>query len=366
MTFKNVSNSDLITSTWNAIAVETSATTNVVRHFREIHDRELHLSSGFSSMFLMATKEFGYDRASAQRRVNAMELSLAVPSLLERIDAGELCLQSAADIQTFLNRERAEKKPYSVDQKRELVEVCSGLSTREVQIELAKRNPTLDFRESKKFVSADLLQITYTSAVKTEDKLERIRNILSHSRPYMNRIELIDYMAERTLDAIDPVRKLERAEKRLAAKAIKASKAARVLLVPAQELRKVETGAESVTEEPKVDGDAAGEEVAFEEVVSEAGEIQLVASFAARSRYVKAAEDRKVRRKNGGRGCDYVDPETGRRCGSMHQLQRDHIVLYSHGGGNESENLRLYCAQHNRFRWRRRSTVRSDELDYVS
>jgi 5-methylcytosine-specific restriction endonuclease McrA len=50
-----------------------------------------------------------------------------------------------------------------------------------------------------------------------------------------------------------------------------------------------------------------------------------------------------------GEQCCYVDPKTGARCPSRGFLQRDHIVLRAHGGGNESTNLRPLCARHNVF-----------------
>ena len=84
MNFKSFSDSQLVASTSQSVKIETKATTNVVRHFREIFDRKLHLKRGYSSMFVMAVKEFGYDKASAQRRVKAMALSIIAPLLCSR------------------------------------------------------------------------------------------------------------------------------------------------------------------------------------------------------------------------------------------------------------------------------------------
>ncbi|MEK7356231.1 MAG: HNH endonuclease signature motif containing protein, partial [Bdellovibrionota bacterium] len=208
-----------------------------------------------------------------------------------------------------------------------------------------------DFKESKKFVSKDRLRVTHTIAVSIEDKLDRIKQLRTHVNPYMTREELLDYMAEVTLNAIDPVRRDERVRKR---EEKKVRKSEETLLVPTPEL----TSAVPAQEPP----------LEFkEEIVSEAGEIQLVARLEERSRYISAAEDRKVREKSQNQGCAYVDPETGRRCESTHQLQRDHIVEYSQGGSNEHENLQLYCSQHNRFRWRHRGgpTVREARRQYA-
>lgn len=48
--------------------------------------------------------------------------------------------------------------------------------------------------------------------------------------------------------------------------------------------------------------------------------------------------------------CSYEDPVSGRRCGSRHLLQVDHIFPYALGGGAELQNLRLLCFAHHRLR----------------
>ncbi len=72
---------------------------------------------------------------------------------------------------------------------------------------------------------------------------------------------------------------------------------------------------------------------------------------ARRSRYIPAPVRREVWRRDGG-CCSYVDPHSGRRCGSRFLLELDHIVPYALGGGAEPGNLRLRCRAHHRFRHR--------------
>ncbi len=72
---------------------------------------------------------------------------------------------------------------------------------------------------------------------------------------------------------------------------------------------------------------------------------------ARRSRYIPAPVKREVWRRDGGRCC-YVDPHSGRRCGSRFLLELDHIVPFALGGSAEPGNLRLRCRAHHRFRHR--------------
>ena len=72
---------------------------------------------------------------------------------------------------------------------------------------------------------------------------------------------------------------------------------------------------------------------------------------ARRSRYIPAPVRREVWRRDGG-CCSYVDPDSGRRCGSRFLLEFDHIVPFALGGSAEPGNLRLHCSAHHRFRHR--------------
>ena len=68
-----------------------------------------------------------------------------------------------------------------------------------------------------------------------------------------------------------------------------------------------------------------------------------------RSRYIPAAVRREVWRRDQG-CCSYVDPHSGRRCGSRYRLEIDHIVPFALGGGAEPGNLSLRCRAHHRYR----------------
>ena len=71
-----------------------------------------------------------------------------------------------------------------------------------------------------------------------------------------------------------------------------------------------------------------------------------------RGRAIPAAVKRQVWERDQG-CCSYVDRGSGRRCGSRHLLEIDHVVPYAVGGSAEPDNLRLLCAAHHRYRHRR-------------
>jgi hypothetical protein len=49
--------------------------------------------------------------------------------------------------------------------------------------------------------------------------------------------------------------------------------------------------------------------------------------------------------------CQWKDPRTNRQCKSTYLLQVDHVQPKWAGGNNERSNLRILCAQHNRYRY---------------
>jgi hypothetical protein len=62
---------------------------------------------------------------------------------------------------------------------------------------------------------------------------------------------------------------------------------------------------------------------------------------------IPAAVRRAVWRRDGGQ-CAWLGPD-GRRCGSTHQLQYDHIVPAALGGVSSEGNVRIACGCHNRL-----------------
>jgi len=70
-----------------------------------------------------------------------------------------------------------------------------------------------------------------------------------------------------------------------------------------------------------------------------------------RSRHIPVKTRDAVFKRDDGR-CAYVG-RNGKRCGSTHNLQIDHIKPFARGGPNTLSNLRLLCGKHNRHEAKR-------------
>ncbi|MFZ4405228.1 MAG: HNH endonuclease, partial [Pseudobdellovibrionaceae bacterium] len=57
--------------------------------------------------------------------------------------------------------------------------------------------------------------------------------------------------------------------------------------------------------------------------------------------------------------CQYHDPKTGLQCGSRKFLSVDHIQPQFTGGNHDPTNLRIYCRNHNSYRYQTENEVRA-------
>lgn len=312
---QKLSPDQLLLATAQAVRQERLSTAEVVRHLQEISDRKLYLERGFSSLFDMVTRHFGYCASSAQRRIQSMRLVQQLPEVEAHLESGDLTLTAAASLQSLFCAEAKEDKQSSREEKLAAVQACLQKSTRDVERELAKRNPTALKRETTRVIAEDRFSLHFSVSAELEEKISRLKALLSHKNPKMENEELLQNLVDIALEKLDPVKKALRREVR-GQKAIK----------------------------PKV-------RQALQRAVQSSSDRNSLPAQVARTRYIPAAEKGTVWRRNGHRGCEFVDSRTGRKCGSRHLLQMDHITPFSWGGENMADNLRVLCSQHNRLVW---------------
>ncbi len=313
----------LLAGTKLVVTTERNATADVIKYLQEVNRRKAYLAIGCSSLFDFLVMHHGYCEPSAQIRINAVKLLNDVPEVEAILEAGDMSLSVAANIQTFLNQEKRNERPYSVNAKIELIEACAKKSVNQAKKEFARRSPDIEKRDSVRFTSEDRVRVSHSSSTKLEENLQKIKMIWSHVDPNMSREDLLMRMSEMVLEQIDPVRKAARAVKR--------------------KQTKIEN-AECLNDAPVLHSDEV-----------------------ARTRYIPAEVSHAVFQNYDNGGCEFVSEETGKRCCSQFQLQRDHFSqAYSTGGTHEAQNLKIVCAQHNRWRWRNRSgsRVEADRKKY--
>ena len=384
----------------------------VIDHLREIQKRRLYLRRGFSSLFDYAVRELGYSDAAAWRRIKAMRLCAEVDGVRERLQDGTMTLNAAAQLQHAFDRQErkkeraarsaprgagcgagaqsqagsapprpAERKPAPVldsEARRELVEQASGKSSREVMQLLAEVDPELAAPADRvRPLGGGCWELKAVIDDECRRGLDRLQGLLSHVDPHMTMGQLMGRLVREGLDRHDPARPprgrraapAKGAEQTSAAKTQAASargadsaapSAAKVSAqAPAEPGEEAADRPDTSAAKPATDATSApktrrlGRQAATAGVARAAPPARTETSAAkaggVTGRAIPAAVKREVWRRDRGR-CRYVDRTSGRRCGSQHLLQIDHVVPYACGGAAEPNNLRLLCAAHHRYR----------------
>jgi hypothetical protein len=179
------------------------------------------------------------------------------------------------------------KEDVTDDIKLELVKEAENKSSLDVERQILQfQGATSQPQEKIKQVSAEMVELKLTIPTELKEKLDQLRLQFSHVNPEMSYIALLEHLCDKALPKMKP--------------------------------QSTATPAPEVKTEPQ-------------------------------GRHIPAAMKREVWERDGG-CCSYTDANTGKRCGSKFQLQYDHIEPYALGGSTEPENLRILCAQHNRWR----------------
>lgn len=313
MNLKSLSDSTLIQKTESLIQEERRVTLALLHHLKELERRKLYCDSGFSSLFDYLTRGHGFSEGSAQRRIDSMRTHRDFPEVEEKIQAGILNLTHLSKAQSHFRQE----KSLSREDRQEVLQALEGKSFREMEKELAERASVPVLSREKVREIPQGTQIQFTASPKLMEDLEKLRGLLAHTNPNLSYSELIEKLAEITLQKLDPARKKER------------EKSAKVPS-PSLSLPQTQSSSSQSQSPPTL-------------------AIDLLASQAqtpTRTRYIPAAIKREIWKRDQGR-CSFQDPKTGRRCSSTRFLQLDHRHDFARGGSNTAENLRLYCANHN-------------------
>ncbi len=299
---KLFSNDALLSRTRELVAEERKLTTRILWYIREIDERRLFAQRGYPSLFELCVREFNYSEATAHRRIEAMRLIRELPEIEKKLEQGALKLGQVSQIQGFLRAEKREqKRVYSLEEKRDLVSRVEGMSTRETERELISISPqSAGIRERERAVSATETEIRFIADKALLEKLKKLQELGSHRFKDRSRYaELFHWLADLGL---------------------------------------AELGSADLVHPEKM----------------KPSSIPRVESKAVPTRHIPTRIKALVRKRDLDR-CTFVDPKTGRKCGSRYLIQIDHIQPFALGGSsNAPANLRLLCFQHNQLeaeRW---------------
>ncbi len=293
MNFKNISNDNLLLNIKKLSAEETRITAEILHHLKEIEFRRLHLGIGYSSLFDYCVNELKYSESQAHRRISAMRLVRDNPEIEIKIKDGSISLTNAAKVQSFIRQAQKEQKPISKIETQKLLQKIENKSTRECELELIKISPEPIITKAKeRILSEEYTEVKITLKKDLKNKLDQVKNLLSHQNPSGDLNKLLDLMCDMVIKKKGPAHQ-----------------------------RKTTTA-------PQVHNDTK--------------------NISKTSRYIPAAIKQKVHMRDKG-CCTFMDPKSKRKCSSQHLLQYDHKYPLSLGRETSVHNLRLLCFQHHKL-----------------
>ena len=244
------------------------------------------------------------------------------------------------------------------DQKLDLIKQAENQSSRELEKTLFDIDPEVNnaTKEKVRNIKNDKVEMKVILDKKSQQKLEVLKNLLSHKNPNMSYGELISVLADMGLNKYDPKRKVKKQSlkppaKKQAIKIDKQIKSNKAEFFDKKSLKVSAVKINKQTESSKVDAFMQSKEI-FDKKPQKTSVVTINQKYLKSKRYIPSMVRHCVWIRDQGK-CTYICPKTKRRCSSNHLLQIDHIKPFSLGGTNEVDNLRLLCANHNQFMFSR-------------
>jgi hypothetical protein len=320
------------------IREEAKATRQVLLHLMEIERREIHLARGFKSLHEFAVEVLGYSDGSAARRVAAMRLMRDIPETAEQLVQGTLTLETMSTLQKHFN----DTKP-SKELRTALVNQAQNLSKRELEKKLGKPEATAVYLKPELVRKLGELKLVFgmTSLERIIEKLadQALAQAKLKEQKQIAKLER-ERMSSETTD--QEKNALGRASSREAQKN-------EGQLTPPPEQQHGRQAAPPPEQQPARNSTPPPEQ---QVPIPTSNRDPAVTATANRSRYVRLLMRRHLIQRDQAR-CMYVDPLSKRGCSETRHLEFDHMQPFSRGGNTTQENLRVLCANHNRFRARR-------------
>ena len=348
---KNLSDQDLISNLKNLIQQERSLLTEILLHLREVEERRIFLTLGFSSLYEYVTQELGYNEAQAYRRIQAMRVLREVPEIEEKIDQGKLTLTQITQAQEYFRSEKKKGVPLSQEEKQEVLNEIETKSTRETEKYFIKLSPELAAKDKTRLIDEERVEIKFVANQKLLEKLNRFKVLDAHAQTNPDYADLFERLVDLALKQKDPELKRKNNSK----KNVKATLEKRLENSTKENTKKSanvneethDLFSENNRKEPENkthDLESKNSSLNKSSFQNKNSSPKLSAQTNPRS--TPAQVKREVMARDQG-ACTYKSSITGKICGSKYQVELDHVIPVALGGLSTVDNLRVLCRNHN-------------------
>jgi hypothetical protein len=316
-------NSELHSELQNRVDEERKLLHQILLLIIEIDQRKLYLPMACSSLFAYLVTLIGYSPASAQRRIDAARMMQQVPELGKKIEEGSLKLTQISQAQQAIRlAQKKDKTQISPSEKEQLLTKLENKTGPESELILAQEfDLPVQTQVKQKIQRDESVRVELTFSKEQMETLTRAKELLSHALPGATLTEVIASLAERYV------------KQRTAVKAPTKQKDLSSLSQDSNSTPEV-TGCQNSSLRP-----------------SEKSSLKSSQKFSLNPSQKAVPSSIKKAILSSNEGCQFVDRNTGKICGSKDFLQADHIQPRFAGGGNEPTNIRGLCSSHNQYRY---------------
>lgn len=281
-------------------------------HLIEVEDRKLATKNACPSMWEFCVERLGMSHGETSRRLNAARLVRRFPTLLGRIERGEIHLSSLKILGKYLNESNVEM----------LLDEATRKSKLEVQEIVARHFPRPPVPE----------RVTEVPGTPVQGSLDAVPD--SHDEP----ASLVAPPVPKLTARIEPL----------------SATTYRVEMTMSKDGWDTLVHAKQLMGHRVPDGNTvAVVEAALKVLVAKLEKERLGKTSRPQSKMRPskpghiAQETRREVFARDGEQCTFVDAR-GRRCQCKTRLELDHIIPRAQGGSDEASNLRVACRAHNR------------------
>jgi len=324
MKLTSLSDNELVTNLSDLLIEERERLVVQLEYFIELERRKFFF--GYESLWALLVHEYRMEEKTAERRIWASRLLGRHPELKAMLESGKMNLSLLEIASGYASREKMSGLEFLG-----LVQDIQGMSNRAARRELASRYPKSFELPQDRIIplTEEYSEVRFVADDRLLDQLDEVRGLLAHSHPKATIAELLKHLTGDYLKRHHPEEKARRAKERELKKHAQ------------REAEKGKTGRE-VEERPEqppikiIGSPSAPRGVPQTPIVprpmSRAPSQALIHALTLEQGYQ----------------CSYIDPTTGRKCGSHFGLEIDHIQEWSRGGLTELKNLRYLCRGHHR------------------
>lgn len=314
-TVKSLSDQQLIERTEYLARRERAVVEYLIWHLQEIQDRKLFILMGYTSLFECLVKHFKYSEPVAYTRMSALKIMSAVPEAAGALNSGEVSLTTLSLTQSFIRKQEKETgEKISLEQKIQYLESIKNRSAAEVKKVLATIHPVAELPLDKvHHLTSDHAQLQVVVDNSTLEKIEKLKSLISHENIDPSYNEIFNLSLDLAIKEIEKKKGINTTGRNL----------------------KMNASVEAASS-------AACQDDSHQPLSSQLS----TQSFSGKSsRYVSRDIKRTVLSRSNGQ-CEHIH-SNGQRCSSKFQIEFDHILAFSKGGGAGIDNIQSLCRVHN-------------------